>query len=122
MLLTSKISSLLFHHASDDLVKSGQLRRAVEDLSNIRESKMRKWMRENVRDRVNAVKLNNLTLHEISVNRPILTKILGNLYHLHVTPDPKGVLSDTNQTSSTPTESESRPAQGRQLRRVIRGK
>ncbi|CDF35163.1 DNA replication complex GINS protein PSF2, the protein is not entire [Chondrus crispus] len=38
----SKIASLLLHHASDDLVNPGMLRRCVEDLSNIRDSKMRK--------------------------------------------------------------------------------
>lgn len=115
-----KIASLLFHHARDDLTNAGQLRRSVEDLSNVRDSKMRKWMQENVQDRVNAIKVNNLSLHEINVHRPILTKVLDNLYTIHVTPDTKGLTSDTRPTTNTASESTPRPAQGRQLRRVIR--
>lgn len=117
------MASLIFEHASDDLTNPAQLRRAVEDLSNVRDSKMRRWMQENVRERVNAIKVNHLSMHEISVHRPILTKILANLYTIHVTPDSKGLVSDTaNSAAATNTSSEqdSRPMQGRQLRRVIR--
>lgn len=81
---------------------------------------MRRWMQSHVRDRVNAIKINNLTLHEIYVHRPILSEILNNLYTIHVNPDEQGILSETVTASNTATESESRPAQGRQLRRFIR--
>ena len=120
--ISLQIASLLLHHASDDLVNPGMLRRCVEDLSNIRDSKMRKWMQENVRDRVNAIKVNNLTLHEISVHRPILTRVLDNLYNIHVAPDTRGLSStdSTNPSSDTTGASDARPAQSRQLRRVIR--
>lgn len=79
-------------------------------------------MQENVRDRVNAIKVNNLSLHEISVNRPILTKVLENLYTIHVAPDLQGLSSteNTNPSSDTTGASDVRPVQGRQLRRVIR--
>lgn len=114
------MASLLLHHAPDDVDKAPNLRRLVEDLANVRDSKMRKWMHANVRDRVNAIKVNNLSLHEINMHRPILTQILDNLYTIHVNPDQHGMLSETDGTTNTPSESTSRPLQGRQLRRVIR--
>lgn len=81
---------------------------------------MRKWMQGNVRDRVNAIKVNNLSLHEINVHRPVLTRVLDSLYTIHVAPDGNGLLSDTNPTSNTATESDPQPVPERQLRRVIR--
>lgn len=115
------MASLLLHHAADDVDKAPQLRRAVEDLSNVRDSKMRKWMHTNVRDRVNAVKINNLSLHEINLHRPILTQILDNLYTIHVNPDQQGLLSETTgSATATPSDAAARPMQGRQLRRVLR--
>lgn len=96
-----------------------QIRRYVEDLANVRDSKMRKWMQTHVRDRVNAIKINNLTLHEIHVHRPVLSEVLSNLYNIHVTPE-HAILSETLTTSNTASESDVRPNQERQLRRVIR--
>ena len=98
------------------------LRRCVEDLSNTPGRKMGKWVQENVRDRVNTIKVNNLTMHEISVHRPTLTRVLDNLYNIHVAPDTRGLSStdSTKPSSHTTGASGARPAQGRQLRRVIR--
>lgn len=110
---------MLLHHASDDISSAPQLRRAVEDLSNIRDSKMRKWMQGNVRERVNAIKVNHLSSHEVNGHRPILTKVLDNLYKINVSNDESTIPSETNPTSSS-VEPETRPTQGRQLRRVIR--
>lgn len=120
-----EIASLLLHHASDDVDDAPRLRRCVEDLSNVRDSKMRKWMQANVRDRVNAIKINNLSLHEINVHRPTLTQVLNNLYAIHVDAEPSGVPSESARVtdSSTAPSSDSRPPQqhqGRQLRRVLR--
>ncbi|PXF46813.1 DNA replication complex GINS protein PSF2 [Gracilariopsis chorda] len=116
----SEIASLLFHHAPDDLVQVSNLRRLIEDLTNLRESKMRKWMQANVRDRANAIKVNNLSMHEINIHRPVLTRVLQNMYEIHVTTDGSGPLSETNTSSNPASESEPRPLPGRQLRRVIR--
>ncbi|CAN8065271.1 unnamed protein product [Agarophyton chilense] len=116
----SEISSLLFHHAPDDLVNVSHLRRSVEDLANVRESKMRKWMHSNVRDRVNAIKVSNLSMHEINTHRPMLTRILNNLYDIHVTPDGRGPLSDTNSSTIPTSGTGYRSAGDRQLRRVAR--
>lgn len=115
-------ASLLLHHAPDDLGNAPKLRRGVEDLSNVRDSKMRKWMHANVRDRVNAVKINNLSLHEINTHRPTLTFILNNLYTIHVNPDQNALLSETDPTAtnSSAPSSEPPPQQGRHLRRIIR--
>lgn len=81
---------------------------------------MRKWMQENVRDKVNAVKVNNLSLHEITVHRPILTRVLDNLYTINVRSDTKMLESDTTGPTNSASDTTPRPAQGRQLRRVIR--
>lgn len=115
-----QIASLLFHHAPDDLVQVTNLRRLIEDLTNMRESKMRKWMHANVRDRANAIKVNNLSMHEINIHRPVLTRVLQNMYEIHVTPHGNGTLSETNTSTNPASESEPRPLPDRQLRRVIR--
>lgn len=81
---------------------------------------MRKWMQANVRDRANAIKVNNLSMHEINIHRPVLTRVLQNMYEIHVTTDGSGPLSETNTSSNPASESEPRPLPGRQLRRVIR--
>lgn len=97
------------------------MRRYVEDLSNVRDSKMRKWMQAQVRDRVNAIKINNLSMHEINAHRPTLTRVLGTLYTIHVAPDgTTSSQSEPNSSTVTASESDSIPAQGRQLRRVLR--
>lgn len=120
-----EISSLLLHHAADDVDDAPQLRRFVEDLSNVRDSKMRRWTQANVRDRVNAIKINNLTLHEINVHRPTLTQILNNLYTIHVDSEQSGVLSESARGTASSTAPSSdgnqqQPVVGRQLRRVLR--
>lgn len=118
------MASLILHHAPDDIDNAPKVRRYVEDLASARDSKMRKWMQSHVRDRVNAVKINNLSLHEIHVHRPVLTEILNNLYDIHVQPEQAGLSTQTDTASNTVTESESRETpqgQGHQLRRVIRG-
>lgn len=97
-----------------------QIRRYIEDIANVRDSKMRKWMQAHVRDRVNAIKINNLTLHEVHVHRPVLTEILNNLYNLHVDPHQQNILSETATLTNSVSETDAQPAQARQLRRVIR--
>lgn len=82
---------------------------------------MRKWMQASVRERVNAIKVNNLSSHEIEIHRPVLTRVLENLYTIHVPPLANNTLSTTNTTANTTTDSDARQAQpGRQLRRVVR--
>lgn len=116
-----QIASLLLHNAPDDLDNPSQLRRNVEDLANVRDSKMRKWMQTHVRDRVNAIKINNLSLHEVNVHRPVLAQILDDLYTVHVKPDLTSTLTETNSTTQANSESEPRPPEsGRRLRRVVR--
>lgn len=76
-----------------------------------------------MRVRVNAVKLTNLTSHEIEANRPTLSRVLEDLYSLHV--------SDLDEQSSTPSNTvasatppqgsaDETPTRARTLRRVIR--
>lgn len=116
-------ASLLLHHASDDIDNAPQVRRCVEDLANARDGKMRRWMQSHVRDRVNAIKINNLTLHEVCAHRPTLCEILNDLYAIHVNPEQANATqSETNtQPNSTPSEPEARPAPPvRQLRRFNR--
>lgn len=110
----------MLHYASDDIENAPQIRRYIEDIANVRDSKMRKWMQVHVRDRVNAIKINNLTLHEVHVHRPVLTEILNNLYSLHVDPSQQSSLSETVTTTNSVSEADVQPAQARRLRRVIR--
>lgn len=120
-----EISTLLLAHASDDLDSPTDLRRALEDLSNTRSAKLRRWMHASVRDRVNAIKLNNLCMHEIELNRGVLTKVLDDLYSIHVPEDEatiSGLNSSSTPSTSTPnTNAEVTPEPPRRtLRRVIR--
>ncbi len=121
-----QISTLLLHHAPDDLESPHLLRRAVEDLANVRSSKMRRWMQSSVRDRVNAIKLNNLSMHEIQIHRPVLTRVLNDLYRIHVPGLDASLLQSQSTTTPSASGSASAPAQEtpgaqrRTLRRVIR--
>lgn len=105
---------MLLAYAPDDLDSPGDLRRAVEDLSNIRSSKLRRWMQASVRDRVNAIKLNNLCMHEIELHRPVLTRVLDDLYRIHIPGEEGSTLSSSMNTSSqtplTPTTVNTTPA------------
>lgn len=85
-------------------------------------------MQAHVRDRVNAVKINHLTLHEIHVHRPILTEILDDLYAIHVKPDALASQSEsqppqqqqqqgTPSNSQTPQSATGGQQQGSALRR-----
>jgi GINS complex subunit 2 len=118
----SEIAALLLHNAVDDIESASRLRRAVEDLTSVRAGKMRRWMQTSVRERVNAIKLNNLTSLEVETQRPVLTRVLEGLYAIHV-PELDVDLVTQSNTDGTSTaaanESESRPAP-RELRRVIR--
>lgn len=113
-----EVASLLLHHAPDDMDDAPKVRRYVEDLANARDSKMRRWMQAHVRDRVNAVKINHLTLHEIHVHRPILTEILDDLYAIHVKPDALASQSESQQPpqqqQGTPSNSQTPTAGGGQ--------
>jgi hypothetical protein len=113
---------LLLHNAIDDLDSSLRLRRAVEDLSSVRAGKIRRWMQASVRERVNAIKVNNLTSLEVEYHRPVLTRVLEGLYSIHV-PELDAdfqTQSNTGDTFTAGNETESRSAPQRELRRVIR--
>lgn len=131
-----EISFLLLAHCPDDFDSPQRLRRAIEDLSGLRSTKLRRWMQSSVRDRVNAIKLNNLTMHEIQLHRTTLTRVLDDLSRIHVpgqestvsvgtAPSSTGTGAATRATAapinSTPV-SETTPvaAPRRTLRRVIR--
>lgn len=115
----SQIAALLLHHAEDDLEAPGRLRRAVEDLSSIRSGKVRRWTRNNVRERTVAVKVNDLTSLEIETNRPVLTRVLGGLYATHVPGlDIDGATSSYAPGSSA-TNTASAPVQA-PARRILR--
>jgi GINS complex subunit 2 len=112
----AQIAAVLLHHAEDDLEAAGRLRRAVEDLCSLRAGKMRRWMQTTVRDRMNAIKVNNLTSLEVETHRPVLTRVLDGLYSMHVSDldvDP-ATQSASAGTSSAAT------GQQRPLRRIIR--
>ncbi len=127
-----EIAFLLLAHCSDDIDSPQQLRRAIEDLSNLRSAKLRRWMQSSVRDRVNAIKLNNLTMHELELHRNVLTRVLDDLSQIHV-PGQEATMSGgtasstgtpavgaaTAGTTSTPS-TETPAAPRRTLRRVIR--
>jgi hypothetical protein len=113
---------MLLQHAEDDLESPGSLRRAVEDLTSLRAGKIRRFVQISVRDRVNAVRVNELSSFEIEANRPVLCKVLESLYAMQV-PELEGELvtqSTSAGASSTAGGTEARPAQPRELRRVIR--
>lgn len=117
-----QISALLLQHAEDDLVSPHQLRRAIEDLSSARSGKMRRWMQMSVRERVHAVKVNNLTSLEVDIHRPVLARILEGLYAMHVPELNADVLTPLTSANTTSLASEraSGPSSQEQVRRIIR--
>jgi hypothetical protein len=113
---------MLLQYAEDDFESPASVRRAVEDLTSLRAGKIRRFVQQSVRDRVNAVRVNELSAFEIETNRPVLTKVLENLYAMQVPElDGEPASQSTNTgTTSAGGGSDARPAQPRELRRVFR--
>jgi hypothetical protein len=110
-----KIAAVLLHRAEDDLDSPGRLR------SSIRAGKLRRWMQANVRDRMNAIKINHLTSLEVESHRPVLPRVLDGLHAMQVPDLETDPLTQSTSagTSSAANTSDARNGQ-RPIRRIIR--
>lgn len=75
-----------------------------------------------VRERVHAVKVNNLTSLEIEVHRPVLSRVLEGLYAMHAPELDADMLTQSASTGTTFTGNDRTSGEGQrgQVRRIIR--
>mmetsp|Transcript_3484 Transcript_3484/g.6544 ORF Transcript_3484/g.6544 Transcript_3484/m.6544 type:complete len:218 (-) Transcript_3484:52-705(-) len=112
----AEVAHVLVQHAAEDLVGPAEIVALIEDLINVREAKLRRFIQQNVNTKLNAVKLTNLASIELNKIRTHFTASLEVLFQLgSVEGD-----SNTEETSTAPTASRNvpTPAEPRQLRRL----
>eukprot|EP00743_Colponemidia_sp_Colp-15_P011610 GILK01013003.1.p1 GENE.GILK01013003.1~~GILK01013003.1.p1 ORF type:complete len:196 (+),score=35.33 GILK01013003.1:69-656(+) len=76
-----EIASLLLNHASDDMPSASRLRTMLEDLQNIRRSKIMNGLKV-LEGNTSSVKLNNISAMEINSIRPFFAEALDTFYAL----------------------------------------
>lgn len=79
-----EVASLLLHHAPGDVAADGdlpRLRTALENLLNLRQNKLRRGLQQ-VRQRTEIIKLNNIGAMEANATRPLLKGVLEPMYEL----------------------------------------
>lgn len=114
----AEVAHMLLQAAADDVIDPAETMFLIEDLINVRENKLRRFIQQNVTTKVNAVKLTNLASVELNKIRPHFTEALEQLYKLGSINDDEvehHINHSLEQARSVPSE-----PQPRSLRRFQR--
>lgn len=75
-------SIIIYFSAADDIPHADEIKTLVKDIADLRMAKLKKSMDEMIKEKATNARLDNLSMMEINVIRPLLTNALDQSYRL----------------------------------------